>query len=202
MSLKNKFLLLSILSIFIGSKTVIAEEVDVIFTKIKEYMGQQNFTKALEELSWAKQEIEKKNSEKLQSFFPDDVAGYKGEKAQVSSALGFTTIEKKYKSDKANMTVSLTGGSSSVAGGLGGLAQIGKMAAMFGNQPGMETERIAGRTATIEKEANSKGSSVSIFLDSGSVLKVEAPNTQDTAVLKSFVEALKIDDLDKYLKGN
>ena len=202
MNFSKKTALALFLCMSFNASIIKAEEIDTIFSKVKEYMGQQNFTKALEELSWAKQEIEKKNSEKLQSFFADDVAGFKGDKAQINSALGFTSIEKNYKSaDKGSLKVTLTGGSSAAGGGLGGLAQIGKMAAMFGNQAGMETVRIQGRTATIEKDQNSKGSSISVFLDSGSVLKVDSNTSKDTEMLKAFIEALKVEELDKYLKG-
>lgn len=190
----------AVISSFYGS-TVAAEELDAIFKKVNEYVQQQNYPKAIEELSWAKQEIEKKNSQKLQTFFPDDVLGYKGDKTDINNALGFVNVERKYKGEKGIINASLTGGSGGSGGALGGLAQFGKMAAMFGAQGGQETVRISGRTATIEKQPGSKSASISIFLDSGSVLKVESQNSQDTDALKSFAEALKIDEIDKYLKG-
>ena len=178
-----------------------SEELPDIFKRVQEFVDKQNFPKALEELSWAKQEIEKKNAQKLQTLLPDELNGYKAGKAEVNTALGMLNIERKYTGADGSISISLTGGGAAgAAGGLGGgLAQIGRMAAMFGAQAGQETVRISGRTASLEQNPDRNDATLSIFLDSGSIIKFEG---KDGAKLKAFAEALKIDSIDSYLRGS
>lgn len=177
------------------------ENLDSIFKRVNELVAQKNYTKALEELGWANKEIEKLNSQHLQSFFPAEVEGYKGGKFESSNALGFTNLERTYTKGSQEIRLSLTGGQGAAGmPGLGGLAALGKMAAMMGNQPGTDTFRISGRTASLsggEGEPNE----LTIFLDSGSVLRLEADSGVDTASVRKFAEGLQIESLDNYLRG-
>lgn len=175
-----------------------ADELGDIFRKVQELADKQNYPKALEELAWAKQGLEKKNTAKLQTFLPDQILGYKGGKTEANFALGMMNVEKPYSNDQGSINLSITGGSAGGGAGLGGLAQIGKMAALMGAQNGQETVRIAGRTATLEI-SDETNASLSIFLDSGSILKIEGAPAE---TLKSFAGAIKIDAIDSYLKGN
>lgn len=178
--------------------TAQADELSDIFKKVQELAEKQNFPKALEELAWAKQDLEKKNTSKLQTFLPDQILGYKGGKTEANFALGMMNVEKPYSNDQGSINVSITGGSAGGGAGLGGLAQIGKMAALMGAQNGQETVRIAGRTATLEL-TDETNASLSIFLDSGSILKIEGAPAE---TLKNFAGAIKIDAIDSYLKGS
>jgi len=184
-------------ALFLSASPLMSEDLDAIFAKVKEFTAQKNYTKALEELSWAKREIEQLNSKKIETYFPDSLAGYKGAKIESNSVLGITNIEREYKDGAKSVKLSLTGGSASGAGG--GLAAFGKMAAMMGGQQGSDTVRIKGRTATIE-ESNSS-TSITIFMDSGSMLKFESYDSADVATLRKMAEELDMDGLDAYQKG-
>lgn len=189
------------LAVLVVSSNLRADELDSTLTKVRDLVSQKNYSAALEELSWARKEIEKMNSGQIGTFFPDQLAGFTGRKLESSSAMGFTNIERAYSKGSTELKVSLTGGSSGGAdAGLGGLAAIGKMAAMFGgNTPGQETIRIQGRTAMLESESSTPN--LTIFLDSGSILKIEMTSGKDIAAVKEVAGALKLDELEKYLKG-
>ncbi|NDC37912.1 MAG: hypothetical protein EBZ48_07640 [Proteobacteria bacterium] len=106
-------------------------------------------------------------------------------------------VERPYKNGAKEVKLSLTGGGP--AGALGGLAGIGKMAAMFGGEAGQDTFRVQGRTAMLNSgEGNAE---LQLFLDSGSILTLTSQEGATGADLKAMVEALKIDDLDNYLRG-
>lgn len=175
-----------------------AEDLNAIFKKVGEFVEAKNYPKALEELKWAQKEIEKLNLKQMENLLPENVAGFVGAKAKANSAMGFTNLERQYSKDSIKIDVSLTG---TGGAGLAGMAGIGQMAAMMGNVPGQETMRINGRTAMLESNEGSDSSSLTVFLDGGTILKMEMSGSSDSAVLKGFAEALKIDDIDKYLKG-
>lgn len=177
-----------------------AEELDAIFGKVNELVGKKNYPKALEELSWAEKEIQKLHNQRLQEFFPNELAGFTGGKTEAGGAMGFSSVERRYTKGSTSVSVALLGGGGSALGGMGGLAAIGQMAAAFGGtQPGMDTFRIAGNTATLQVKNNS--AELSVFLSGGSILKLEMQNGKDGEALKSMANALKLSDLDTYLKG-
>lgn len=190
-----------VMCVLAGWKLLRAEELDTIFGRVNEFVKAANYAKALNELEWARKEIEKKHSAKLLSFFPDTLAGFSGAKAEISSVLGISNIERKYQKGAQSVRVSLTGSSGAPGAGLGGLAAFGRMAAMMGGEAGQETIRIAGRTATLSAEQGASGAELTVFLDSGSMLKFEMSGGSDAETLKAMANAVNLDGLDKYLKG-
>ena len=73
------------------------------------------------------------------------------------------------------------------------------MAAMFGGEAGQDTIRIQGRTAMLRAEEGSP--ELQLFLDSGSILSLTGSDGATAAELKAITEAIKIDALDNYLRG-
>ncbi|MCB0353877.1 MAG: hypothetical protein KDD64_10145 [Bdellovibrionales bacterium] len=174
-----------------------AEEIDAIFKKVNEYIAQQNFPKALEELNWAQKEINKMHVERLKSFFPDSLAGFTGNQTEVNAALGMTNVERRYSNGAKNVSLSLIGGSG--GGPLGNIAGFGRMAAMMGGQPGQDTFRINGLTANLVDKPNNP--ELTVFLDSGSMLKLEGSGQASGKELREIAEGFDLASLDKYLKG-
>lgn len=194
---KNPFLV-ALAATFVFAQGVYAEDINAIFKKVNDLVTAQNYSKALEELKWASKEIEKMNGEKIKTFFPDTAAGFTGDKANASSALGFSNIEKNYKGANGTVKLTLTNMGSN-GSPLGGLAQLGQMAAMFGGTNGIETFRIQGRTANLD--TTSSEPKLTVYLESGSILQFDASGKTSADELKAMAEALKLDELDKYLKG-
>ena len=196
----NKKLILLSAGLFALCAPVLAraEDINEIFKKVNGYVGEQNYTKALEELTWAKKEIEKLNSTKIGTLLPASINGFTGGETQIQSALGFNNIEKSYTGNGKTIKVSVTGGGAdSGMGGLAGLARMGMM--MGGQQPGMDSFRLDGRTANLDSSGGSP--ELTVFLDSGSIVKIEGQGV-DAATLKSFGEGLKLSNLDNYMRGS
>jgi hypothetical protein len=175
-----------------------SEELKDLLGRVQKLADEKNFPKALDELGWVQKDLQKKHGEQLTQFFPDQVKGFTGDKVQVNSTLGFSQVERNYAEGERSLTLSLTGGTS--VGGLGNLAQLGKFAAMAGGDSGQEAVRIKGKTGQLEGDAES-GFTLSLFLDSGSVLKVSATSGISSEELTQFAEILKLEELDKYLRG-
>lgn len=174
-----------------------AEDINEIFKKVNEYVESKNYTKALEELNWAKKEIEKLRNEGIKTYFPDQVEGLTGQKFDVSSALGMTNLERRYAGGSTSVVVSLVGGGKT--GAFGGLAGLGKMAAMMQQGQGIDSFRIDGLTASLDESGTNP--ELSVFLDSGSILKIEGTRGADGEKLKSIAKEIDLGGLDTYLKG-
>lgn len=184
----------------LGHSPVRAEDLNQIFSKVNQYVQEKNYPKAMEELTWARKELEKLHQTRVAQILPADIAGFNGEEPTFASVMGLSTIERQYRAGEKKIKLSITGGSGG-EGGLGGLAGLAKMGMMMGGaQPGVEQFRIDGRTATLSSESGNP--ELMIFLDSGSMMTISAGEGVDAAALKKFGEALKLSDLDAYLKGS
>jgi hypothetical protein len=181
-----------------------AEDLQEIFRKVNQLVEDKNYSKAMDELGWAKKEIEKLHLAQLQTYLPDKLAGFDGDTLENNSVMGLTNIERNYTKTGENTSVkiSLTGGGKTGGDlGIGNLAALGKMAAALSPQTGSDTIRISGRTAQLTVNKESESAELTVFLDSGTILKLEMSNSAQGDTLKSMAEELKINDLDNYLKG-
>lgn len=195
--MKN-FFALAISALFLSS-SVLAEDVKEVLDRVNTLYKEGNYSKALEELEWARKEIEKSNSKSLATLLPDELAGLKGDKAETSSALGITNIERSYsdsKNQKVKVTLTQTGGA---GGAMGGLAGLGQMAAMFGAQSGQDVFRIDGMTASMEGEG--EGAKLQVFLSSGSILAFDLLEGTNSAILKEMANKIGVANIDKKIKG-
>jgi len=195
--MKN-FFALAISALFLSS-SVLAEDVKEVLDRVNTLYKEGNYSKALEELEWARKEIEKSNSKSLATLLPDELAGLKGDKAETSSALGITNIERSYsdsKNQKVKVTLTQTGGT---GGAMGGLAGLGQMAAMFGAQSGQDVFRIDGMTASMEGEG--EGAKLQVFLSSGSILAFDLLEGTNSAILKEMANKIGLASIDKKIKG-
>ena len=188
---------------FLTAATVNAEDINSIFNNINNLVAQKNYPKALQELDWARKEIEKLNMARMQEFFPEALNDFKGGKLEANSALGFTNMERLYVKGSAKVKLSLTGGTGEGAQALSGLSQLGRMAAMMNgtNASGNETTRIQGFTTVMETAQNGN-ISATVMLDSGAILKLEGSGGVKSKDLKQMVESLKPEEIEKYLKGS
>ena len=188
----------ALLSLCFAYQPALAEDINEVFKKVNEYVQQKNYPKAMEELTWAQKELEKLHQERLSELLPAEVAGFKGGDTQVQQMMGFSNIEREYTNGDKNIRLAITGTSGTEGmGGLAGIAQMGMM--MGATQPGRDQFRISGRTASLDTTSGSP--ELSVFLESGSVLQLTTGEGVDGPALKKFAEALKIGDLDTYLKG-
>ncbi|MDZ4784467.1 MAG: hypothetical protein SGJ02_00155 [bacterium] len=181
------------------SNVAIAEEVKDIADRVIKLDQDKKYGEALTELGWLRKEIEKKYSLGLTSLLPDTLEGYTGEKAETNNALGMMNVERKYKGPgDAKVTISvLGGGPGGAAQGLGGgLAAIGQMAAMFGQQQGQDVFRIKGMTASLSTDSGNP--ELTVFLTGGSMLKLAG---EDSDTLKKMAEAIDVAKITTYMNG-
>ena len=192
------FIAAALFSLVCAQQPALAEDINEVFKKVNEYVQQKNYPKAMDELTWAQKELEKLHQERLSELLPAEVEGFKGGDTQVQQMMGFSNIEREYTNGDKNIRLAITGTSGTE--GMGGLAGIAKMGMMMGaTQPGRDQFRINGRTASLDTTSGSP--ELSVFLESGSVLQLTTGDGVDGPALKKFAEALKIGDLDNYLKG-
>lgn len=184
------------LAISISTSSAMAEDIKTLLDRVQQYNSEGNYSKALEELTWVKKELETKYMAKLGELLPNTLAGYTGDKVETSSAMGITLVSKEYKNGTNVAKVELNAGSAGgAAAGMGGLAALGQMAAMFGQQAGQSTVRVKGKTANLQEN----NGEMMVFLDGGAMLTIRKES--GTIDYKAVAEAIDFDAIEKFLKG-
>jgi len=194
-----KKLLILTLTLMIGAGNALAEEnIDEIFKQVKSFVEAENYTKALEELQWAKNEIEKRHGKKIESFFPASLEGFTGGSVESTNMMGISNIERTYThSDGKRVKVSILGGSAG-----GGLGAFGQMAAMMGGAQGQNSFRLGGKTANLSENEQRNSAELTVGLDGGSMLKFEMNGSSDGALLRKMAQEFDVNALDNYMRGN
>ncbi len=183
-------LLVAGLTLGVTTLATAEEDLGAMADKVKQYAVKGDYQKALDELGWLRNELEKRKGEGILALFPAELNGYKAGKPEANSAMGFSTVECEYTKGENSVQVSLMSGGQ---GALGGLAALGQMAAMYGGQNAL---RINGRTAMMENNE------ITLTLDGGAMLKF-APNLGETpmSAIRAIAEAFPADKVEQYLKG-
>jgi len=196
--MKKTIIAASLLSSLLLTSPAYGEDINDVFKKVNDYVQQKNYPKAMEELSWAQKELEKLHQERLSELLPAEVNGFNGGDTQVQQMMGFSNIEREYTNGEKSIRIAITGtGGTDGMGGLAGLAKMGMM--MGATQSGRDQFRISGRTATLD--TTNESPELSIFLESGALMQLTTGDGVNGEALKKFAEALKIAELDTYLKG-
>lgn len=179
--------------------SVQAEDLNTIFKNVNKYVAAKNYPKAIEELKWAEKELNKLNTQALKTLFPKELEGFKGGEAKVTSVLGMTNLEVQYQQKDKKFELNYSGASGSKAGPFGGLGgALGQMAALAGNQPGVDSFRIDGRTANAQSKNGRQ--EVMVYMNSGGIMKFESRSVE-IAKLKEIAKKFPFEKIDKYAKG-
>jgi hypothetical protein len=178
-----------------------AEDIGEIFARVHAFMEQENYPKAIEELGWARREIEKLHVARLGEFFPDSHDGLDAGQMESQTMFGMSSVSRRYGGgdEVINVTLSSAGAGGSI--GAGGLAALAQMATTMGGQQGMDTYRIQERTANFIPAGDSGLASVSVTLESGALLYFELEAGADGTRLKRFADSWPMVELDSYLSG-
>lgn len=202
-------IILSIFSCVVaGGLTVgaaFAEDFDSTLKRVGELRAQGKFSEALNELSFAQQELQKQHVQKMREFFPATLGEFKGGEFETNDALGFFLLERRYANDKGSkVKLSLSGSGTSqgaAASGIGALAGLAQMAAAFDNTGQTESVRVKNMRATVTAQGGKMR--LMLSLSSGKLLQVEQES--GSAVTKeqlvAMAEGIDYGQLNSYISG-
>ena len=156
---------------------------------------------AIEEATWCLTGLNQLQEEMKLSLLPDELEGFKGGEISNQSLLGITVIERTYSRDGDTISMSLTtnggAGDAAAGGGLGALAELGKLFGALSSASaaagGGKKIRIQKRTVVVSDEGG-RGL-LNIELKSGGSLKVESSDL-DSDALVDFMREFPIAELD------
>lgn len=153
---------------------------------------------AIEEATWCLTGLKQLQEEIKLSIFPDELNGYTGGDINNQSLMGMTIIERDYSRDSKTISLSLTtsgGGGGDAAGGLGALAELGKLFGAMENAgaSGGKKIRIQKRTVIVADEGGM--GILNVQLKSGGTLKVQSSDLHSDELVE-FMREFPIIELD------
>ena len=196
MDCKRTCISLTLAAAIVGSLTVVpaaAQDLEGC-DSFQRYVGQENYPKALEELTWCRRSVEDLHYDRIKQIVERTVLGYEPDGATVEGAMGMSMIESTYSNGSDRITLELTSGGAMGSAGATGLGALAGLAGAFGvRNQGTRQVRVAGLTGQLEEEDDE--ASLTLTLDSGMIIVVTGP---DADTVEEFAEEI-IPDLEDYL---
>lgn len=142
---------------------------------------------AIEEAQWCLDLLKQEQVAKVTSIFPDSINGFEGGELENQSALGFSSMLRKYSKSDEHISVTLSGNSGGVMDAFSALAQLGMGAGMG------QKLRIQKRVAMIMPEG--KTMRVMVTLKKGGMLMFESYDVTKAEII-AFAKKFPIAELD------
>ncbi|NMH59537.1 hypothetical protein [Alteromonas ponticola] len=143
---------------------------------------------ALEDARWCVTLMEQQQQAQTNTFFKDEIGGYRGSELEQQNAMGMNVVTRQYRKGDKSINVTLN------SGGGGTAMQAFSALAQFGMQAGAgQKVRIQKRTAMTSMENNN--ASVSVNLRSGGMLMFESSSASMDEVL-AFAREFPIAEMD------
>ncbi len=172
-----------------------ADDVTTLIRSAEENYAAKNYSKALDDLDWARKEIVNQHLKSMKNLLPDEIDGMKGRDTEGGAVLGVRGIGKEYKSadGKRRVTINLiAGGGSSAGKGLGALME---MAASLGAlDAGMNSKVVIekGYKGQFLKDQSNNSGILTFNLNGGKMLKIETIGYPDSSMAEKVVTQLDI----------
>lgn len=153
---------------------------------------------AIEEATWCLTGLTQLQEEIKLSIFPDELNGYTGGDINNQSMMGMTVIERDYIRDSNKINLSLTtvgSGGDAAAGGLGALAELGKLFGAMESASGGSGKKIRIQKRTVNVTDEGGMGLLNIQLKSGGSLKVQSSDLHSDELVE-FMRDFPIVELD------
>ena len=189
----------------ISVSTAFAEDFDATLKRVSELRTQGKYAEALNELSFAQQELQKQHVTKMREFFPATLGEFKGGEFETNDALGFFMLERPYSNGKGSkVKLSLSGSGTSqgaAATGIGALAGLAQMAAAFDNSGQTESVRVKSLRGTITTQGGKMR--LMLSLSSGKLLQLEQDSSSPVSKeqLVAMAEGIDYTQLNSYISA-
>lgn len=203
----KKILILSVL--LIAVMVLIAEspkdEAMKSLDLAKQYLSQENYVKAQEEINFAQAKISEIQAEQLLTHFPDAVAGYKledkeaqglGQAGAIVASANAVTATGNYSKGKSDIDLTITiGGVLGQAGNMMGLANMFGAMGMAGT--GKTTVRVGSYTGNQEFDKSEGSGTLTIQVGPKTTVMITGSKLENADILKTFAEGLDLAKLEK-----
>ncbi len=192
----KKFIAPAFVSIFLclSSSAVQADNfTDLIRSAEKNYKAQ-NYSKALEDLEWARKEISNQHLKSMKSFFPAEIDGMVGKDVDGASVMGIQGITKIYTSSDQTRSVSISlvsGGASPAGGGLGSLMNMASSLGMMVSDGNSKVIIEKGYKGQFVMEDRASGT-LTFNLNGGKIIAIETEGYNSPAMAEKVAKMLDL----------
>ena len=178
-----------------GAAIVQADNVAELLKSAKQNYEAGKYSKALEDLEWAKTEISNLHLQEMKKLLPDELEGMKGMDGDGGAIFGIQAVSKDYHSadGSKSVTITLASGQSSKAGG--GLGALMGMAAAFGAMDANTNSKMIieqGYKGQFSVDPNTLEGTLLFNLNGGSMINIETSGYADEKMAQAAAKKLEI----------
>jgi hypothetical protein len=186
-----------ILMLMISAGAAQADPLADAFARIRESDAAGNYPKAMKEAEAVHRELHGRHLRKLRGFLADEVAGFRGEPWGADAPAGAQGVSRSYRKGNLSIEAALQEFSATQRAMLD-MAQWGMR---MGAQMLGESLSLEGCPANLESRAGQDSAAMTVELGRHARLRLELRGSEDGAVLKAFAGALRLGELDRYLRA-
>ena len=181
--------------ILAGTGIVQADNVSELLKSAKQNYEAGKYSKALEDLEWAKTEISNLHLQAMKKLLPEELEGMKGMDGDGGAIFGIQAVSKEYHSADGSKSVTITlasGQSSKAGGGLGAL--MGMAAAMGAMDANRNSKMIIeqGYKGQFSVDPNTMEGTLLFNLNGGSMINIETSGYADAEMAQKAAKKLDI----------
>ncbi len=178
---------------FLIVSTAQADDVTTLLQSAQDNYNAKRYSKALEDLDWARKEIVSQHLKGIKDLFPESIDGMQGVENESGEVLGFRGISKTYTDGQHTVNLNLMGGQS--ASGAQGLGALMGMAAAFGAmESGANTKLVIakGYKGQFVQEPMGDSGMLTFTLNGGKTLTIETIGYKDAAMAEKVAQMLDL----------
>ncbi len=199
--MKKKFFLTAAALVVVPLTCVVAQADDVttLIDSAKDNYAAHKYTKAIEDLEWAKKEIMNRQIGSVKDFLPAEIDGMKGVDVEEGAVLGVRGVSRKYGTADGSKSVVISfvsGEGSAAANGLGALM---KMAASLGAMEAGTSSKLViakGYKGQFVPEGKQSGT-LTFNLNGGRMVTIQTTGYQGASMAEKVAKNLDLSKIEE-----
>jgi len=179
----------------VASGPVAADNVTELLKSASQNYEAKKYSKALEDMEWARREIANLQLQELKKLLPEELDGMKGQDGDAGAILGIHAVSREYYSEDGSKSVKITLASGKSSQGGAGLGAIMGMAAAFGAMDGNRQSKMIieqGYKGQFSLDPNTTEGMLLFNLNGGSMINIETDGYPDEKMAEKAAKALDI----------
>lgn len=180
-----------------GVSIAAADNFTELTNNSKKYYEQKRYYKAIEELEWAKKELNNLHFEKLKGYLPVNVTGY-AHTDSGQDVVGIKGLERTYRQDDSGNDVTINIMSGSSAGGTAGLGAFMNFANWANTMdPQSSMVMVKGLKGSMRYDSDSQEATLTFSLPQNVVVTITSNGFPNGDEAKKFAELINFEGLQK-----
>ncbi len=198
----KKLFTLSLIVMFVCllSSMAQADNVTELLNSAKKHYAAHNFSKALEDLEWARKEISSQHLKSMKAFFPANIDGMRGTDVDSGDVMGVRGVTREYSNNDQTKSVVisfLSGSNTASANGLGALMSMASSMGFMNAGGNSKVVIEKGYKGQFIQEGGDSTGRLTFNLREGKIIVIETTGYKGSFMAEKVAKMLNITKIER-----